>query len=1163
MIAARVVTVLYGYAAKMAQPPDFTPGAIVWIPNPYPEGDGAYRLDWLPASVSPRPLWAPAAIVGSVVGEPSLLRVSALLKPRLPVTVRFRELLPMGDPSVLQDLQDAPVAHLNAPSLSFSMAARALQGRFVTRAAPNLWLSVNPCRVAVDGAGVSLLDPLYMARTFAMPPRETRLRGGAAAADAPPPPAPPHVFDAAEAALGALGAARGATLVFSGEAGGGKSEALKSALSYLLAMPALDAAGISRGCLASPAAVEPDARATRRELLLGGGGGAGPSAGYALLLGAPDVALAQRDAAKRRGPLGTVRNPWFTAGTFSVGGGGGATGGVAGWGVDAYRLLASGAPQLARVALAAHTVLEAFGCAAVGTGGANSSRFVSATRLLYAPAAAARRGARGARGDGGGEEEGGGGGGAPRGARYAGLLGGRPLSLRGAVIDAALWEPRRAAGGGALLTGGGPQPGRNFHAFYQLLGGAPRELRAELRLGAPEDYALLHERSWGDASWAGGPPALRAVSAAAEAGGDGVADPAGALLGARCFAHGAPVPKRGASATHSVATASSAYASVLWDAEEFAHTQKALAAIQLPLGTRGEVWRLLSALLMAGNVAFASQGGDAGAGVATPREAAEMAALLGVEAGALARALTSESVAVKPAGGGAAAVVARALTTDAARARLAALVTSLYAALFAWLLRAANEALRDAARNDDLGGGGGGAPEPEFALTLLDGTGLEGALPRGVSASLFSGSHGSGSGCGVELDVDTAAHAGLLLAHALADFTASAWVAATFHGEADLFSAEGVAVSLAVLAPASEAAAAHNAAELILGDVSLLTELEDAPARGSLADGGGVEDGALVNSVLARLAAYFERNERFVGAPALLRAGAAFSRSCGGAAPEAPAPAPPPVFMVRHAGGDVLYSAAGVTVERDGSSALTGRGGAALAALLGGGSTVALVRALVHAAAGGTEAGLAADDLSSGLALGAPAPREAHAPPPLSLASALTRARRVVVEGGLRAPGLPEDGSGLFWVRCMRPNAALAPGVVDVEALARGAEAAHALDAAAAASASFAAHMPYAGFYARYHALLGPAASARLPFPPPSDAAAHRPLCSELLRVLGSVHATLGALLAPSGAERAAASGRGAAAAPGAGAKPQQHLVWGRRRLFLRRPLCVFFSVPF
>ena len=40
-------------------------------------------------------------------------------------------------------------------------------------------------------------------------------------------------------------------------------------------------------------------------------------------------------------------------------------------------------------------------------------------------------------------------------------------------------------------------------------------------------------------------------------------------------------------------------------------------------------------------------------------------------------------------------------------------------------------------------------------------------------------------------------------------------------------------------------------------------------------------------------------------------------------------------------------------------------------------------------------------------------------------------------------------------------------------------------------------------FYARYHALLGPAASARLPFPPPPDAAAHRPLCSELLRALG------------------------------------------------------------
>ena len=71
------------------------------------------------------------------------------------------------------------------------------------------------------------------------------------------------------------------------------------------------------------------------------------------------------------------------------------------------------------------------------------------------------------------------------------LAGGRPPALRGAEVNAALWEPRRAAGGGALLSSGVPQQGRNFHAFYQLLGGAPRDLRAELRLGALEDYALL------------------------------------------------------------------------------------------------------------------------------------------------------------------------------------------------------------------------------------------------------------------------------------------------------------------------------------------------------------------------------------------------------------------------------------------------------------------------------------------------------------------------------------------------------------------------------------------------------------------------------------------------------------------------------------------------
>ena len=169
---------------------------------------------------------------------------------------------------------------------------------------------------------------------------------------------------------------------------------------------------------------------------------------------------------------------------------------------------------------------------------------------------------------------------------------------------------------------------------------------------------------------------------------------------------------------------------------------------------------------MAGNVAFCEAAdGTGGTAVATPAETAELAALLGVDPAALSRALTTESVAVRAAGGGAPIIASRALPPDAARARLAALVAALYAALFAWLVRAANGALREAAameaaagENGGGGGGGGGGGAPASSLTLVDGGGLEGAA---ASAA--------GGGAVAEWDLDTAAHASALAAHALGD----------------------------------------------------------------------------------------------------------------------------------------------------------------------------------------------------------------------------------------------------------------------------------------------------------------------------------------------------------------------------------------------------------
>ena len=310
--------------------------ATFYVPNPYPTEDEVYRESWLPSSVHSRPSRVPAQVTSfglEASATSAQYSVQTLLKPRLLLRLPATECLSSaGEGS--DELWSVPTPGLNVPAVSLSLAQRALGGRCVTRVTPSMWLSLNPCRLQVDHAGVSLQDVLYMARTRA------QTLGSLSSAGAAPAGAPaPHIFEVAEGALGTLQALRTpSALVFTGEAGSGKSEAYKAALSYLAAIPALEQCGIHPACMEAPSASAGallSSKRSRRDLLLslsssgGGGSGSDSSAsntaalGRCLLLADPDLELAAREASRRRGPLGTIRNPWFTFPSMALRAGGG------------------------------------------------------------------------------------------------------------------------------------------------------------------------------------------------------------------------------------------------------------------------------------------------------------------------------------------------------------------------------------------------------------------------------------------------------------------------------------------------------------------------------------------------------------------------------------------------------------------------------------------------------------------------------------------------------------------------------------------------------------------------------------------------------------------------------------------------------------------------
>jgi alpha-tubulin suppressor-like RCC1 family protein len=792
--------------------------AQVWVRNPYPVGDERYRESWLPSPLTSRPPWVPGEILSLGEGPAAVdVTVTTTLAPRVSFRVSASEVLPMNDVTSLHDLSDFTFLHEAA--VLHNVLRRHLEGEPVTRAGP-LTLAVNPCRTPVDANGVSLYDPIYMARYHgrvsssfleALPPEK---RAGLALG--------PHLYEVAERAHVALtGDLLNQAIVFMGEGASGKSEAFKASLQYLLSIAPLEAQGVRPGA-ASLTLVQNTAAviAAGRQIQ------AAPA-----LLGKPDLAGARAEAERRRGPLGTSRNPWVTSPPLfagAVGGGDGARSGTVGAarapsasassssssspssgaerrlmltsadffqddaplptargaastaaGVAAsssltgssssssssvsaaaasastpLKALAATMPRFSRALLAGQTVLEAFGAAATG-GNPNSTRFARSVKLYC---------------DG-----------------HGNIVSGRmdtAVLERRRVLGAAL-DPRAygltrtgpGAGAGGTAPGLPSIEGRNFHIFYQLLAGAGRELRGQLQLGSPADYLCLHQRAGAGVEVtvaAGGAAAAAAAAAApsfALASSSSASSSASMASGpasggvALAYVHGVPLPVRsmgvpggsfpGGPGTEAVTL--SAYGTALTDGEDFAATCKALSEIGLDASAQTDVFRLLSALLMAGNLRFATEAGSAdpqqqqgAAALATPSEANLLADLLGVDRSSLA------DVLLKKSRGGAAgpyspnpsdSPVQRPTSwafrkSAEARASVDAAAMVLYERLFAWLVGRINEAAFRASGGQAmvdavLDAAPPGQTEP-LHLVLFDGSGAEGALSPAAEARLYA-----------------------------------------------------------------------------------------------------------------------------------------------------------------------------------------------------------------------------------------------------------------------------------------------------------------------------------------------------------------------------------------------------------------------------------------
>ena len=296
----------------------------------------------------------------------------------------------------------------------------------------------------------------------------------------------------------------------------------------------------------------------------------------------------------------------------------------------------------------------------------------------------------------------------------------RRLETAPAVVDALLFNHWRAAG--RLLLPGGPleEGGRhNFRAFYLLLAGAPRAVRGQLSLGGESDYAVLGAAT-STAAFVGGEEGAGSAFASPPLSPPRVPQPSDAF---------SPRDGGGASGLRSSGSRGGdggGGGTAVRDAEDFEALCSALSesggAAAGP--QQHQLWRLLSALLMAGNVhvrdrpdmsTVAGSGGGGGAApppgsaeIHNPSEALLLAELLGVDRGTLLHTLVKRTrgVVVSAAAPGTAQSAAssalpplQSAVTFAykrgvdARAGLLWLISTAYARLFRWLMAQMNREL--------------------------------------------------------------------------------------------------------------------------------------------------------------------------------------------------------------------------------------------------------------------------------------------------------------------------------------------------------------------------------------------------------------------------------------------------------------------------------------
>lgn len=1140
----------------------------------------------MPAAVSLRPLWVPAEVVSVVVPEQpppggadsswtggAEASVLTLLHPRLALTLPLIDLLPMNPDAGLDDCADFTFLHDAA--MQYCVARRALEDRWMTRAGPQLLLSVNPCRAPVDRDGVSIFDALSMARyrcrlaSRVLESVQPALRPGLLL--------PPHIYEVADdayevaSAPGAPASASQAILLL-GESGSGKSEAAKHALQYLVCVGALAAEG------ASPRQPRPEVLATAVTALRAAtdaasvGSAVPAGAGLALLdgpsgrppcdlLARPDLYAAQQDAASRTGPLGSYLNPWLThahpkaaallppispaatalldaasGGSSAVnymfllpdgvtrevappppsGGGPGAPVSLGGNGhLNVSSRVGSRLSRIERAVLAAQvrgspgfdirllrtlgtplcllpqTVLDGFGSASTPAN-AHSSRFSRVTRLYYS-----------------------GGPGVACAHISAGLLE-RHRVTWAAPSGAAVWPAAaiapdldgswHGASGGAPLAG--LPLGRNFHIFYRLLAGANRSLRTDLSLGTLGDYAILTGKGVGGTL---STTARTGAGSAATAGGFSVYNSAAAST------------PSGSSPVRPVPPAAVASGSVT-DAEEFGVLCRALSELGFSLLAQAEIWRVVSAILMLGNTrvveqsgsdaagggAIAAEGGATGAALANEREVKRAAELLGVDPALFAQLTVSKRATPATPASVPGATVWLPKKAAEARSGVEALLQLVFERLFAWLVGALNGALAEAAGPgftsilppSGSSSAASSAWVPPASIAVADVAGLEGvctAEDAGTQlsdyASLSTSAHPGGllplagssalSPSPSDPAASTAALAGYgtgleacvrglptLLHNYAAERAHELFVAAVFRSEQAVYAAEGV-------------------------DASGVTFNDNAPVLDTLADQRVGLLTSCINeacgfarstdaSVMTKAATLHRRN-----AAVFVRPGAGGADAAATAAATATDPSGL-LFAIRHTGGTVLYSGAGVVAS------CRMRADADVLALLGK-SSVPLVATLFGSSGSRlTAAALASSPWEAATTLAA-APADAQAQAQQFFAASwMDAAERLLA---------PLTVSQQRFIRCLRPNAALQQRRVDPVLIHAQLGGSSALHAVALRHSGFTHRTTFADFYARYILLLS-RHTQTLRFPPPTGAPM-RELCAELLGRIVEEHAAV------------------------------------------------------